>query len=146
MFAVRYAVEEDIIYWRGLDPHITEAELRRKIAGLRGYVLENDHVPIGVMRYNLFWDSIPCLTMMYFEAAWRRKGCGTLAMRHWEKELCAKGYRYAMISTQADEEAQFFYRKMGYKDNGCLFFSLPGIEQPPELMMIKQIRRVDEDV
>jgi hypothetical protein len=30
------------------------------------------------------------------------------------------GFKMTMTSTQADEGAQHFYRKLGYKDAGCL--------------------------
>ncbi|NLV92595.1 MAG: GNAT family N-acetyltransferase, partial [Firmicutes bacterium] len=40
-----------------------------------------------------------------------------------------------MTSTQADEEGQHFYRKLGYRDIGG--FVLPG--EPLELIMIKEL-------
>ena len=38
-----------------------------------------------------------------------------------------------------DEDAQHFYRKLGYKDCGGLTVDVPGYEQPMELFMVKQI-------
>ena len=44
-----------------------------------------------------------------------------------------------MTSTQVDEEAQHFYRKMGYKDCGGFVVNISGFEQPLEMLMIKGI-------
>ena len=44
-----------------------------------------------------------------------------------------------LTSTQVDEEAQHFYRKLGYKDCGGFVIDVPGYEQPMELFMIKGI-------
>ena len=57
----------------------------------------------------------------------------------WESEMKAKGYNVVMTSTQVDENAQHFYRKIGYKDCGCLVLNIPKLEQPMEMFFIKQI-------
>lgn len=44
-----------------------------------------------------------------------------------------------MTSTQVDETAQHFYRKLGYRDAGGLLLDVPGYEQPMELFLIKAI-------
>ena len=38
-----------------------------------------------------------------------------------------------------DEEAQHFYRKLGYKDCGGFVVDVPGYEQPMEMIMIKAV-------
>lgn len=40
-----------------------------------------------------------------------------------------------MTSTQADEGSQHFYRKLGYKDAGCLILDT----QPSEIFFVKQL-------
>ena len=44
-----------------------------------------------------------------------------------------------MTSTQVDEEAQHFYRELGYKDCGGFVVDVPGYEQPMEMIMIKVV-------
>lgn len=44
-----------------------------------------------------------------------------------------------MTSTQVDENAQHFYRKLGYQDAGGLLLNSPGFEQPMELFLVKQL-------
>ncbi len=50
-----------------------------------------------------------------------------------------QGYGMLLTSTQADETAQHFYRKLGYKDCGGLIIDLPQYAQPMELFLIKTI-------
>jgi len=61
-------------------------------------------------------------------------------MLHWENEMRELGYNMVMTSTQADEQAQHFYRKLGYIDRGCLILDNTLFEQPQEILMIKEFR------
>lgn len=45
----------------------------------------------------------------------------------------SQGYGMLLISTQVDEDAQHFYRKMGYRVCGGFVIDIPGYEQPMEL-------------
>ena len=139
MFAMQYAEQKDMEVWRELDRHISDNELRLKIAGRRAYLLRRNGVPIGVLRYNLFWDSIPFLTLLYLEPDSRAKGYGKAAMAQWEAEMRSMGYPCVMTSTQSDETAQRFYRKLGYKDAGCLLLTVPPLAQPAELFLVKPL-------
>lgn len=38
-----------------------------------------------------------------------------------------------------DKEAQHLYRKLGYKDCGCLVLGIPGLAQPMGMFLIKQL-------
>ena len=49
-----------------------------------------------------------------------------------------------LTSTQVDEEAQHFYRKLGYKDCGGFVIDVPGYEQPMEMFLIKRINKKNE--
>lgn len=60
-------------------------------------------------------------------------------MEYWEADMRAKGYGMALVSTQVDEDAQYFYRKLGYKDCGGFVVDIPGYEQPMEMFMVKAI-------
>jgi len=90
------------------------------------------------MRYNLLWDHTPFLTLICLAKSHRGKGFGKQAMLHWENEMRSFGFDVVMISTSVDEEAQHFYRKLGYKDTGGIFFhdNMP-FERPQEMFMSK---------
>ena len=67
----------------------------------------------------------------------RGKGFGRQAMAAWEEEMKTRGYEMVLLSTQADESAQHFYRKLGYLDCGCLVFQNTPLDQPMELFFRK---------
>lgn len=50
-----------------------------------------------------------------------------------------QGYGMLLTSTQVDEEAQHFYRKLGYKDCGGFIIGIPEYKQPMEMFFIKGI-------
>ncbi|KRN74059.1 hypothetical protein IV76_GL000186 [Carnobacterium maltaromaticum] len=60
-------------------------------------------------------------------------------MEFWEKDMESLGYGMVLTSTQADETAHYFYRKIGYHEAGKLCIDIPDYEQPIELFFIKMI-------
>lgn len=139
MFGMRYAESSDREFWYTLDKHLPETEFEKKVRDRMGYIILEDNKPVGVMRYHLFWDNTPFLTLLFIDRAYQKKGCGRRAVECWEQEMKQKGYGMVMVSTQVDEGAQHFYRKLGYRDCGCLVMELPGYEQPMEMFMAKSV-------
>ena len=136
-FNIRYVLEADRAFWFTLDRHLRASEFELKVRDKRGYIISDGDKPIGVMRYNLFWDSIPFLTLIKLDGLYQRKGFGKQAMLYWENEMRELGCKMVMTSTQVDEEAQHFYRKLGYKDRGGIFLDNTPLEQPQEMFMLK---------
>ena len=134
---IRYAAQDDRDFWLGLDRHLSEDVFEEKVMDQRGCVLLVDHRPVGLLRYNLFWENTPFCTMLCIDADYRRRGYGKRLMTHWEWEMKQKGFGMIMTSTQVDEGAQHFYRKLGYRDSGGFVVNVEGYEQPMEMMMIK---------
>lgn len=62
-----------------------------------------------------------------------------MLMEYCETDMKKQGYGMILTSTQVDEEAQHFYRKLGYKDCGRFIIDVAGYEQPMEMFMIKAI-------
>lgn len=139
MLHIRYVRQEDREFWYRLDRHLPGGEFDRKVADQRGYVLLDGDTPVGLLRYNLFWDNTPFCTLLYVAPDHQGQGCGRLLMQHWEKDMKARGYGMLLTSTQVDEGAQHFYRKLGYKDCGGFVVDVPGFEQPMELFLVKGI-------
>lgn len=133
---VRGVCVADKEFWFSLDKHISPAEFDKKAEDKRGYVLFADGEPAGILRYNLFWDNTPFCTMLFVGEGYRRKGYGAELVDFWEKEMAAAGYDFVLTSTRADEEAQNFYRALGYRDCGSLILS----GQPTEIFLCKNLR------
>ena len=132
---IRYAENKDYLWLKEHDKHISDEILKAKIAAKEIYVVEKDGELSGWLRYNLFWDNTPFINLIFFLDKYRRKGTGKKLVRHWEKDMKEKGYKNVLTSTRSDEEAQHFYRKMGYTEIGGL--KLP--DEPLELMFFKNI-------
>lgn len=139
MFLMRYAELTDEEFWFTLDRHLSRKEFARKVRDQQAYVICDGEEPVGVFRYGLFWDSIPFCNLIYIREDRQGNGFGRKAMEAWEGEMCCLGYGMAMVSTQVDERAQHFYRRLGYKDIGGITMNIPGYEQPMELFMAKRL-------
>lgn len=137
--AIRFVESGDREFWKSLDRHLNETEFDRKVRDKMGYVLQWRGEPAAILRYNLFWDNTPFCNLLYVAEKWQGRGMGAALMAHWENEMKAQGHDMVMTSTQADESAQHFYRKLGYRDAGGFVLDLPGHEQPLELILIKGI-------
>jgi len=137
MVTIRYVQEEDKIFWFRLDKHLSEVEFEKKIRDKMGYVILENNISIGLLRYNLFWDNTPFCTMLFVDSEYRHKGYGKKLMEFWGKDMKQLGYGMVMTSTQVDEDAQHFYRKMGFQDAGGLLINIPKYEQPMEMFFIK---------
>ena len=136
---IRYAEIYDRDNWLKLDGHLSEKEFYNKTRDKMGLVLTVNEKIVGILRYNLFWDSIPFCNMIYIDDGYRGVGFGLKLMSYWENEMKTKGYDMLMLSTRSDEDAQHFYRKLGYKDCGCLFFDEEKYKQPAELFFMKPL-------
>lgn len=132
---IRYAAENDFELLRKYDKHICEIELKNCIKERRILIAFNNDIFIGWLRFNLFWDNIPFMNMLYLLEDYRGKGYGSQLVNFWEKEMLRRKYKMVLTSTQSNECAQFFYRKIGYVDCGSLL--LPN--KPLEIILLKNI-------
>lgn len=137
MFNISCVTENDKDFWISIDKHATKESLDIKIYGKLGYVIYDNNTPIGIMHYCLLWDSMPFLSLIYIEQKYRKSGFGKSAMGFWEKDMKRKGFKMVLISAQVNEEAQFFYRKLEYKECGGLILNDCPLEQPMEMFMSK---------
>jgi len=135
MFNIEYATEKNENEYFKIEPYLSKSEFDKKIRDNRCYIIKDEDETIGVLRYNLFWDYIPFLTLIKISEPYQRKGFGKFAMQFWENEMKKSGHKILMTSTQVDEQAQHFYRKLGYKDIGSIVFE----NQALEMFMIKNI-------
>ena len=132
---IRIAETRDVETLLAHDRHITRARLERKIAERQVLVLLDGETFAGWLRWGLFWDEHPFMNLLYLLEPYRGKGLGRQLVKDWERRMKAEGHELVMTSTQANECAQFFYRRLGYEDVGS--FALPG--DPLELILQKAL-------
>ena len=137
MLSIRLAVSADWPLWRALDGHISHELFLRKAGAGECCIALEDGAPAGLLRWNLFWDSVPFCTLLRVEEGRRGKGVGRALVNRWEADMAARGHGMVMTSTQVDETAQHFWRKLGYRDAGGFAVDVPGYAQPLELVMTK---------
>ena len=132
---IRYAKPSDLEMIAEYDDDVSEEVLKDAIAMKRIILLFIDGEYEGWLRFNLFWDNIPFMNLLYLSENQRGKGYGTKMVEFWEREMAEQGFGFVLTSTQSDEEAQFFYRKLGYTDSGALV--LP--DEPLEIIFYKNL-------
>lgn len=115
---IRLAEEKDFEILSQHDKHISAEILKKKISDKNILIAETEENFAGWLRYNLFWDEIPFMNMLFVFEKFRGIGIGEKLVREWEKLMSEQGYKFLLTSTQANEYAQHFYRKQGYKDLG----------------------------
>ena len=84
---IRYAEEKDFVTIREYDKHIGETALKNAIALKRVLVMYQNGCFAGWLRFNLFWDEIPFMNMLYLLEEYRGQGYGGRLVTFWEKEM-----------------------------------------------------------
>lgn len=115
---IRLAEECDFEILSRNDKHVSAEMLKKKISDKNILIAEKNGEFAGWLRYNLFWDEMPFMNMLFVIEKFRGTGIGRELVRSWEKMMSEQGYKFLLTSTQADEYAQHFYRKLGYSDLG----------------------------
>ncbi|GGH27244.1 GNAT family N-acetyltransferase [Paenibacillus segetis] len=132
---IDYATESDYPYLIEHDIHIAEELVIPKIKANEILILRDQSQNIGWMRYGYFWDNTPFMNMIWIDSEHRSHGFGKKVVLFWEDLMKQKGYKLVMTSTLANEEAQHFYRRLGYKDSGCLLLE----NEPLEIILTKSL-------
>lgn len=132
---IELATEQDYKYIVERDRHIPETLVRTKIREKEIFIIKDSEKEIGWMRYGYFWDNIPFMNMLWIDEEYRGRGIGKEMVLYWEEIMRERGFELIMTSTQSNEEAQHFYRKIGYRDAGCLLLET----QPLEVILTKNL-------
>ena len=133
---IRTAVPADLDGIRNYDRHIPLPRLEDCIRRRQVVVLEDNGKILGVLRWNLFWQSLPFLDLIYLDNSHRSQGWGTKMMARWEETMAKQGFRHVLLSTQEDETSKLFYEKLGYTLCGDF---LPPDQAARELMYRKEL-------
>ena len=134
---IRTALPADLEMVRHYDRHIPPARLEDCIHRGLVDVLVADERIVAVLRWNLFWQSLPFLDLIFLDEAFRGRSFGTKMMAHWENAMACQGFTAVLLSTQENETAKFFYEKLGYTLCGSF---LPPDQDVPELLYRKELK------
>ena len=132
---IEYAKKSDLDIISEYDKHIAKEELLKSILDNRVTIARNNNKICAWSRYNLFWDNTPFLNMIFVLEEYRNSGIGTDLIKFWEEDMKDKKYKMVMTSSLSNENAQHFYRKLGYKDSGNLLLE----NEPLEIIFTKKI-------
>ena len=132
---LRDAQATDLAFLRDFSREPCDDRLRAQIQDGRLRIIESSEGPVGFIKFYVLWEVLPFIEVIIIRNDCRGRGIGKAAVRAWEEEMSAQSFQRAIISTQADETAQYFWRRVGYQDCGTL--ELPG--RPVELFMYRDI-------
>jgi ribosomal protein S18 acetylase RimI-like enzyme len=131
---LRAASDTDVPFLSALS-RVADAELwRAQIRDGRVLVIEHAGEAAGFIKFCVLWETLPFIEVIVVREDLRMCSIGRAAVRCWEHEMAKRALRLTLISTQSDESAQGFWRRIGYRDCGSL--ELPG--RPAELFMFRE--------
>lgn len=131
------AKETDFDFLIKVDKHISEERLRKKIEDREILLVIEEGEVLGWLRFSYFWDEYPFMNMLFVIDGYRGQGLGKKLVSHWEERMYKEGHKFVMTSTQSNEQAQHFYRKLNYCDIGG--FIMPN--EPLEIMLFKTLNK-----
>jgi len=99
-------------------------------------IIEMDGEPIGFIKFYTLWEDLPFLEVIYILPPRRKFGFGRDAVRLWEAEMAELQFDFVLTSTRSDEDAQHFWRHIGYVDCGTLTWG----GNPSEIFMQRTTR------
>ena len=138
--SVAFAGPEDLDYLVEKD-HIGRDRIWEKISRREFIVARRDDRLVGFLRYGYFWDDVPFMYGLWVQEESRSEGFGTRLVSFWENEMLKLGYDLVLTSTlSTNVRAQQLYRRLGYKDNGCLIMPGDPLEvHPLEVLFVKAL-------
>lgn len=120
MITIRTAVETDIGFLHSLEMVPRGDRLAAALEKGSIWIVRSGETSVGFLLFSVLWGSLPFLEFFEILASQRGRNFGADAVRAWEREMGSRGFDLVLTSTQADGDAQHFWRRMGYVDCGAL--------------------------
>jgi GNAT superfamily N-acetyltransferase len=118
---VRFAGPELLEWCVVSDSHITEQVIRHKIVNDEIIIAELDGQPIGYLRIEYLWSTIPYIGVIFVNEHYRNEGIGQKILAFLEDYLRSRGHDVLYSSSQADEsEPQAWHRSVGFVESGII--------------------------
>lgn len=132
---IRIAELADLSELSVMDHLLDSERVQEKIRRREILVCHEGERVIAFLRYSWFWDLLPFINLIWVEEEFRRERLGSLLIEKLAEETQEKNYKMILTSTQSNEDAQNFYRRIGFVDSGGL--TIKG--EPLELLMINYL-------
>lgn len=117
---VRFANQGDLEFV-SQDHYIPVEVVSRKIDLKEVVIAELDGQPIGYLRLDYLWSTIPYIALIAVDPSHRRMGVGKTVLDFVIKDLSGRNYEWLYSSSQADEpEPQAWHRHLGFQDCGII--------------------------
>ncbi|MHA2178874.1 MAG: GNAT family N-acetyltransferase [Candidatus Thorarchaeota archaeon] len=118
---VRFAGPDDLEWCVVEDNHVTEHIIRNKIVQDEIIIAELDGQPIGYLRLEYLWSTIPYIGVIFVIELYRHEGVGQKILSFLEDCLKSRGHDQLFSSSQANEpEPQAWHRSVGFVESGII--------------------------
>ncbi len=118
---VRFAGPEVLEWCVVSDDHVTEQVIRHKIVNDEIIIAELDGQPIGYLRIEYLWSTIPYIGAIWVLKLYRNEGIGRKILAYLEDYLRSRGHDALYSSSQANEpEPQTWHRSVGFVEAGII--------------------------
>ena len=123
MAEITAATEADIPDIHAFDNAYLSERLIESIKENRIFIMKGSGKILGVMRYNFFLESIPCLDVLILDSTHTKMDYFRKMLGYWEFRMRDLGYLYVMVTMFADQAEIYSLGKFSYQKMGE--FSLP---------------------
>jgi ribosomal protein S18 acetylase RimI-like enzyme len=118
---VRFAGPDDLEWCVVEDGYVTEQVIRHKIVNDEIILAELDGQPIGYLRLEYLWSTIPYIGLIFVLDDYRHEGIGQMLLHFLIVHLKAHGYDVLYSSSQVNEpQAQAWHRGSGFVECGII--------------------------
>ena len=126
MLRVRAAGRGDLPWLAAHDGHLSEPELAVKVDAGEMLVAEADGRPVGLLRLDHLWSSVPFVALVRVLPEARRRGAGRALVEAARAEARERGAPLLLSSATGEEpEAIAWHRAVGFEEWGVL----PGLDE-----------------
>lgn len=120
MISLRPANLTDMDFLKYFTLAPSEAKLEAFLERGSVQIATADHTSVGFLSFSILWGTLPFLELIEILASQRGRKFGASTVGAWERDMGIRGFDLVLTSTNADGDAQHFWRKMGYVDCGAL--------------------------
>ena len=118
---VRFAGPELLEWCVVNDDHVTEQIIRHKIVNDEIIIAELDGQPIGYLRLEYLWSTIPYIGVIFVMELYQKEGIGRKIIAFLENYLRSRGHDALYSSSQVNEaEPQAWHRSVGFVESGII--------------------------